>query len=151
MENKRHKVWIDRFQTSISIRIAFYFVIYQVFVWAAFLIGRYINDMFLDIAGEGATGFLILFTVVTSVTLGVLFIRDALAHTHRLVGPLHRLRKTIQAIAAGEELEPLQLRKDDYLQELKEEFNEMLTALEQRGAIQLKTSSPVDCLTSAAK
>jgi len=36
------------------------------------------------------------------------------------------------------------LRKDDYLHELRDEFNEMLRVLENRGAIQLKTSDKAD-------
>jgi nitrogen fixation/metabolism regulation signal transduction histidine kinase len=72
------------------------------------------------------------------VILGLLFIYDAMRLAHRIVGPLYRFRKTIQAINAGEELDLMALRKDDFLQDMKDDFNEMLKVLEQRGAVVLK-------------
>jgi hypothetical protein len=36
----------------------------------------------------------------------------------------------------------MRLRKDDFLQELKDDFNEMLKALEQRGGVVLKQDEP---------
>src|SRR5437870_53332 len=65
---------------------------------------------------------------------------DAVKCTHRVVGPLYRFQRTIKDITAGEEVELVRLRTDDFLQEMKEEFNEMLKALEQRGAISVKPS-----------
>ena len=47
-----------------------------------------------------------------------------------------------QAIREGDEVELIRLRKDDYLQELRDEFNDMLKALEQRGAVAVK--APAD-------
>ena len=58
--------------------------------------------------------------LVSVLLLGILFILDAVKLTHRVVGPLYRFRKTIQALAAGEEVDPVTLRKDDFLQEMKE-------------------------------
>jgi nitrogen fixation/metabolism regulation signal transduction histidine kinase len=69
------------------------------------------------------------------------FIYDAVHLTHRVVGPLYRFRQVIRAVTSGEEVALIQLRKRDYLGEMKDEFNEMLKALEQRGAVVLKTTS----------
>ncbi len=77
---------------------------------------------------------------VTATLLAALFIYDAILFAHRIVGPLYRLRVTMRAITEGKELGLMQLRKDDFLQELKDEFNEMLRALEQRGAVVLTTT-----------
>jgi hypothetical protein len=57
------------------------------------------------------------------------------------VGPHYRFRKYLKAIVDGEELTLMTLRNDDFLQELKDQFNEALKALEQRGAVTLKTSA----------
>jgi nitrogen fixation/metabolism regulation signal transduction histidine kinase len=76
---------------------------------------------------------------VVVVALGVLFIYDAVKTAHRIVGPLSRFRQTIKAITSGDELELIRLRQGDYLQEMKDELNEMIKVLEQRGAVVMKT------------
>ena len=40
--------------------------------------------------------------------------------SHRFVGPLFRFRKCVQAIIEGDEMTLMRLRKDDFLQELKD-------------------------------
>jgi hypothetical protein len=80
-------------------------------------------------------------TRIAIVTLGVLFICDALRLAHRVVGPIFRFRQAIQAVTAGGEVELVGLRQDDFLQDLKTEINDMLRALEQRGAITLKKAA----------
>jgi hypothetical protein len=65
-------------------------------------------------------------------------ILDALRFAHRLVGPLYRFRKTIQAIATGEEVEPVKLRKGDLLLDFQDDFNAMLRYLEHQGYVVLK-------------
>jgi hypothetical protein len=61
--------------------------------------------------------------------------------SHRLVGPLVRFRKTMQDIAAGEVVRPIKLREDDYLTEMRDDFNQMLESLQKRGVPVL---APVD-------
>jgi nitrogen fixation/metabolism regulation signal transduction histidine kinase len=72
------------------------------------------------------------------VLLGLFAIYEAIIFTHRVVGPIVRFRKTVQAIIAGEEVDLVRLRNGDFLLELRDEFNEMLRILEQRGAVTLK-------------
>jgi hypothetical protein len=138
MSEKRKKIWIDRLQTTLSIRIALYFVIYQGTVWPLIYLGRAITRSTASLMGETAAAYYWVFLVTVVLVLGYLFILDSIKMTHRLVGPLYRFRKTIQAITAGEGPELVQLRNGDYLQEMKDELNAMLNALEQRGAIAIK-------------
>ena len=140
MHNLRKKVWIDRFQTDLIWRIALYFVFYQLAVWSFVFIHRATSHALGDILGERPVGFLFLFGAVGVCFVGFLFILDAVRFAHRIVGPIFRFRKMVQALAAGEEMEYMRLREGDHLQELKDEFNEMLKALEQRGAVTLKES-----------
>ena len=140
MRHKRKKVWIDRFQTNLSIRMAIYFLLYQAGVWALFGISDRVNVMG-ESAGWSSNSTLFLLTPLVAIGLGALFIFDAIKETHRIVGPLYRFRKTIQAVTAGEEVTLVGLRNGDHLQELKDEFNAMLQALEQRGAITLKAAN----------
>jgi hypothetical protein len=67
---------------------------------------------------------------------------DAVRFAHRLVGPLYRFRKTIQAIAAGEQVALVQLRRGDLLVDFQNDFNAMLEHLEQQGYVLLKKPEP---------
>jgi hypothetical protein len=139
VREKRKKIWIDRFQTYLSVRLAVYFLLYQVAVWALFWI-----DARMTTLGD-ATGLIpsygFVLTPVVAVGLGMLFIYDAVKLTHRIVGPLYRFRVTVRAITAGEEVRIVGLREGDHLQELKDDLNEMLRALEQRGVITIKAAA----------
>ncbi len=137
---KRKQIWIDRFQTYLSLRLAAYFVLYQIAVWSIKGIEGGLGFALERVAGQEAAAHCSTFAVIVVVTMGLLFIFDAMRLAHRLVGPLYRFRKTIQAIAAGEEVVPIRLRRDDFLHDLQDEFNEMLAYLEQRGAVTLKSA-----------
>jgi nitrogen fixation/metabolism regulation signal transduction histidine kinase len=67
---------------------------------------------------------------------------DAIHFSHRLVGPLVRFRRTIQAIGAGEAVRPIKLREGDYLTELRDDFNQMLDHLQKQGVPVLKPVDP---------
>jgi hypothetical protein len=137
VKEQRRKIWIDRFQTYLSLRIAIYFVFYQVAVWCLVAVELRVNSF--DAAQAGpASHFGSMATRIAVVTLGVLFICDALRLAHRVVGPIFRFRKAIQAVTAGEEVDLVGLRQDDFLQDMKNEINDMLRALEQRGVLTIK-------------
>ena len=67
---------------------------------------------------------------------------DAIKFTHKLVGPLVRFRQTIRDVAEGKPVQPIRLRKDDMLTEMRDEFNAMLESLQKRGVPVLKPLSP---------
>jgi sensor histidine kinase YesM len=141
VRQKRKKVWIDRFQTTLSVRLAFYFLLYQVTIWALFTIDSRVASLG-DSVGSAASAYGFVLTPVITIGLGLLFIYDALKESHRFVGPLNRFRKTIQAVTAGEDIRLVSLRDGDQLQEMKDDLNAMLRALEQRGAITLRGAVP---------
>ena len=138
MSQKRRKIWIDRFQTYLSLRLALYFVLYQAALWSVVLVERGVRQMIGDAWPEVTT---VVFVCLASaaVFLGLLFIYDAIVFSHRLVGPLVRFRSVIRAIAAGDEVAPVNLRHGDFLQELKDDVNDMLRALEERGVLKIKS------------
>jgi hypothetical protein len=139
VHSKRRKVWIDRFQTTLSIRLAIYFLLYQVALWVVFFINGRLTALGESMGWTGPSCGMIL-TPVVAIGLALLFIFDAVHETHRVVGPLYRFRKTIQAVTNGEEIALIKLREGDYLQDLKDDLNAMLRALEQRGAVHLSAS-----------
>jgi sensor histidine kinase YesM len=140
VKEKRKKIWIDRFQTQLFLRTTMYFLVYQACVWAMVSIERSLHPGLLRTLGPEPASFVFLFLVAIALFIGFLFTWDAIHHAHRIVGPLYRFRKTIQAIKNGEEVELIVLRKGDMLLEMRDDFNEMLKALESRGAIIIKSS-----------
>lgn len=139
MADQRRKIWIDRFQTVLFWRIAFYFVFYQAAVWSLVVIEWNTFNTLESLFGTTMALNFMIFMAVVVVGVGILFIYDAIKVAHRIVGPLVRFRKAFQAIRDGDEVELIKLREGDHLQELRNEFNEMLKVLEERGAIVIKT------------
>jgi hypothetical protein len=134
--DKRRKVWIDRFQTRLSLRLCSYFVLYQVAIWSLFWMGERLADQ-PDAASSPVAFFGSLLAPIAAIALGIVFIHDAIKVTHRVVGPAYRFRKTIESITAGEEMRLIKLRDGDELQDFKDDINAMLVELEKRGAITL--------------
>jgi nitrogen fixation/metabolism regulation signal transduction histidine kinase len=67
---------------------------------------------------------------------------DTICFSHRLVGPLVRFRKTMQAIANGEAVRPIKLREGDYLEDLRDDFNKMLEYLQKEGVPIMRPADP---------
>jgi hypothetical protein len=152
MSEQRKHIWIHPFQTGLLIRIAAYCVLYQVAAWALFSLFEYFDAGIKTLGAQS--------TLVSNVPLRTLLILlflvppmavDALRFAHRLVGPLYRVRQTIQAIAAGEPVALVQMRKGDLLFDLQDDFNLMLGTLEQQGYVVLKApGAPVNSETPQA-
>jgi nitrogen fixation/metabolism regulation signal transduction histidine kinase len=138
--SKRKKIWIDRFQTYLVVRIAVYCVLFQAAVWALAMIDRTVGGALETFVGADAATYCYLIAFVGIAVMTISAIYDAMKFAHRLVGPLVRFRHTVRAIAAGEEIELVRLRDGDFMQDLKDDFNTMIIALEQRGAITLKAA-----------
>jgi hypothetical protein len=143
MKGKRERIWVDRFQTRLSIRIVVYFLVYHAVVLSLILVGWDLWGACQNTLGPEAAGYVVGIGVTLFAYVVLLFLYDAMTFSHRVVGPLYRIRKMIQAVTTGEAVERLQLRKGDFLQELKDDLNEMLQSLEQRGAVVLKSGEPV--------
>jgi hypothetical protein len=136
VRHKRTKIWIDRFQTTLSIRLAAYFLLYQSALWALYFINGRLHVL-AESVGWAGPSYGVILTPLVAIGLGLLFIFDAVRETHRVVGPIYRFRKTLQAVTNGDEVALVKLRQRDHLQDLKDDLNVMLRALEDRGAIRL--------------
>jgi hypothetical protein len=144
VKEKRKKIWIDRFQTALFLRIVAYFLGYQLAVWALVLLENRLTQGLGWLLGPGVAGVCLIFLTGVVVLVGLLSAYDAVKYAHRIVGPLVRLRQSIKAVTAGDTLDLLAFRNGDLLADLKDEFNEMLKVLEQRGAVTLKGSESQD-------
>jgi methyl-accepting chemotaxis protein len=142
MSEDRKKVWIDPFQTQLSNRIAAYLAVFFV-VFVNLLFGwRLIAEgpvdpwrQFIETLYANLPVFIVLLFLVPVLAW------DTIRMSHRLVGPLVRFRKTMEAIADGEPVRPIKLRDGDYLTDLRDEFNRMLESLQKRG---VPVMMPVD-------
>jgi nitrogen fixation/metabolism regulation signal transduction histidine kinase len=139
-DKHRKRIWIDSFQTALMIRIAAYLFVYQAAVWAFNAFCDQINNAAASIGAEwtflassAVRSVLVLLFVVPLLTL------DAIRFAHRLVGPLYRFRKAVRSVAAGEPVALIQLRQGDRLLDFRDEFNLMLHALEEKGAVVIDT------------
>jgi hypothetical protein len=147
VSNQRKRIWIDRFQTRITLRILFYCVVYQLSLWMIITaLQMYVQS--LDTLSGQPTQLTLWALVPILAFLGLITI-DAVRYMHRLVGPMYRFRKTIQAITAGEPVDPVQLRRHDFLQDIMKDFNDMLNVLEQKGVVVIKDRQMVNEVVGA--
>jgi methyl-accepting chemotaxis protein len=143
-DNQRTKIWVDQFQTKMTLRIAAYLVVFLVVLFNFLLAWR------LWVEGPGNISEQMLRMVldympvwICLVVLVPVMAWDAVRFSHRLVGPLVRFRRTFQDVAQGEPVRLIKLRKDDHLTDLRDDVNEMLEALQRRGIPVLKPNDPV--------
>jgi hypothetical protein len=137
--NERKRIWVEHFQTMLALRIAGYFVVFVLvfinclFAWRLLREGPSdVVQQFIDMLLDYAPVFICL------ALLTPIICWDAIRFTHRLVGPLVRVRRTMISIAERELVPPIKLREGDYLTEFRDEFNAMLESLEARGISVLK-------------
>jgi hypothetical protein len=143
MSEERKKIWVDSFQTKLSLRIGGYLVVFFLVFCNLLFVWKMIEEgpvdpaqQFLDTMRSNLP------VIVCLLVLVPVMAWDTIRFSHRLVGPLVRFRKTMQAIAQGEAVRPIKLRDGDYLTELRDDFNQMLDELQKRGVPVIKPSDP---------
>lgn len=143
MKNKRHKIWIDTTQTKIMVRIAAYFVIMQVTLIGSWLIFQQFFTTVSLALGTDLFTFNLVFLTGICLIPALLFLYDILKMGHRIVGPIYRFRKTVQAIAGNQEVSFVRLRKDDYFVDFQDDLNRMIKMLADRGVIRLRDETQI--------
>jgi sensor histidine kinase YesM len=143
MGEERKKVWIDPFQTKLTLRIASYLGVFLfvfanlLFAWKMWREGPVAPlTQLIETLEANAPAFVLLLILVPVMAW------DTIRFSHKLVGPLVRFRKTMQDVADGEPVRPIKLREGDYLTEMRDDFNRMLEELQKRGANVLKPADP---------
>jgi hypothetical protein len=150
-KNRRSRVMVNQFQGKLLWRFVMYWLIYQVSMW---------NFMFCwQLLGEGHGNPLEQYYRFVGVNypglfcLAILvpfFAWDAMRLTHRVAGPIYRFRQTILSITSGEPVRRIKLRDGDHLNEVADDINEMLDALEERGAITIDRAPGKTLLVASA-
>lgn len=137
-DDRKH-VWIHSFQTRLTLRIAGYLAIFLLvlgnFLFAWKLIAAGLEDPAEQLVEMFFTYLPVLICLLVLVPV---IAWDAVRFTHRLVGPLVRLRRTMQDITAGTPVPVMKFRQGDYLDEVRDDFNAMVESLQRRGVSVLK-------------
>lgn len=122
-------------QGSILARCAGYWFFYNLFLWhvmfAYAVIGyqgelafggtpRTFWDLYADFTRQHYT------MLVCSVAVLPVLLWDAMHMSHRIAGPLVRLKNDLNRLGRGEHVAPIQLRKEDLLQDVIGSFNALL-------------------------
>jgi hypothetical protein len=68
--------------------------------------------------------------LLTSLVLVPLIMFDVVALSNRFVGPLLRMRRSMRALAAGQEVEPIHFREKDFWRDVAQEFNLVVARIE---------------------
>jgi hypothetical protein len=138
MSEMRKKIWIDKFQTHLFWLFVLYAIMYQAVAIGLLLCWQMMGRLFQLVFGEEASLGLYIACPAALTMLSLIFIYDSVKYLHRIVGPLYRFRQTLKAVQSGEPVALVELRKGDYLGEMKDELNDVLKLLEQRGMIEIK-------------
>ncbi len=141
----RKRVWVDPFQTRLTMRIAAYLGLFLVVLVNFLFAWRLLTEGVHDPAGQFVAMLRDFLPVgICLLVLVPVMAWDAIRFTHRLVGPLVRFRRTMQSIAEGKMVRPIKLREGDYLTDLRDDFNRMLDGLQRRGVEVLQPGAPAE-------
>jgi len=91
------------------------------------------SDSIGDLHGQQIWWYLQLNLLASALLLPAILL-DLLRLSHRWVGPIFRLRASLQALNRGETVEPIAFRDGDFWQELAGEFNQTAEELQRRRA-----------------
>jgi hypothetical protein len=125
-------------------RIVVYCLVCEFAVWGMLMLWERLAALGETVTGESVYSSTLMRGLLVLIFLTPILVMDAAKFTHRLVGPLYRFRKTIQAMAADEAVELVHLRKGDMLQDMKDEFNAMLRLMEQKGYVLVKSPNAAE-------
>ncbi len=94
------------------------------------------------LANEAATqdaeltslGWLFLSLAVFVLVSSAITLYQGVKHSHRIAGPMYRIKDSLRQIAAGDRDHRIKIRDGDYLSEIVDEMNATLDALQRDGS-----------------
>lgn len=131
-DNKRSsRLYVDKkVQGALAHRVIFHFIM---FIFVGAMVGlflQFLSDPFKPIGTHLSTFWSQSGPyVIAMLCMLPVFIKDTVALTHRMAGPIVRLRGHIRAITDGDEVGPLKFRDGDFFNDVPDLFNEMVSAL----------------------
>ena len=149
---RRRKLFVDRaVQGALIGRALSYWVACLLFVTVPLCIGRvYAHPDQFIFQQFGALWKQFGPVLTCAVLMLPLVVYDLLQLTNRFVGPLVRLRREMQRLAAGERVRPLRFRKGDFWQDLTIHFNRLVERCEQTAVEPRPAAPPRDAVQQPA-
>lgn len=129
---QRNSLYVDtKVQGALARRVIFHFVMFVVVGATVGLFLQFLSDPFKPMrmhlrAFWSQSGPY----VIAMLCMMPVFIKDTIALTHRMAGPIIRLRHHIRSLARGEEVDDLRFREGDFFSDLPPLFNDMVTTLQ---------------------
>ncbi len=127
-KRSRSRLWIDRqIQGALAMRVMLHWCVFAFVACFVTLIFQFIADPFQPFSAKlqniwrNQGPFLL-----TIILLLPAFAYDTIKLSHRFAGPILRLRKSLRAIAQGEEIQRVQFRDNDFWRGLAEDFNTLI-------------------------
>lgn len=78
---------------------------------------------------------------LVSIVMLPAFIWDTIKLTTRFAGPIHRLRTALKQVASGEKIKPIKFRHGDFWNEIANNFNRAVGAVDQTHAADAATQT----------
>jgi hypothetical protein len=134
--HQRRHLFIDR---PLQVALLFRALLY----WAVCLMAQLLMVFFFAIVSSSSDDFLangpqlwfhLQLSVVASLVLLPVILLDLLKLSHRWVGPISRLRKSLSALSRGESVPPIRFRGGDFWQELASDVNVVAAELSRQRA-----------------
>jgi hypothetical protein len=127
-KHARRRIFVDpKVQGALVLRVAFYWVVSLITITLMLLCWRILTgppQMFSTHAGfmwaQYGPALIASFVIVPLVMI------DIIRMSNRLVGPILRLRRSMRALATGEEVRPIHFREGDFWKEFADEFNSVV-------------------------
>lgn len=125
-------------QGRLMVQIGVYWVLYHFFLWFALFVFRYADHrVTASMSGSSLSlqdlygQFVRDYYPVVICALGSLpiVLIDMMKLTHRVAGPLVRVRQALRDVTAGKRIAPLKFRKGDLLVDLEDDFNKCFDKL----------------------
>lgn len=133
IKQARKQLFIDpKVQGALVLRVALYWVVCLMTITLMLLCWRILTGparMFYTHFGE--MWFHFGPALIASFLLLPLVIVDIVRLSNRFAGPLIRLRRSMRALAQGEDVRPIHFREGDFWREFADEFNAVLARVEQ--------------------
>jgi methyl-accepting chemotaxis protein len=140
-KNYRKKILIDPLQTRFALYSLLIFSIAVAGIWLEF-VGAFKNIRELIVATDPVSPVLIplknasaflsrMILLKLGLLMGGIWLA-AIVISHRIVGPLYRLRECLKKVGAGDFSTRMNLRKGDAFQDIAKLFNEMMETLNRK-------------------
>lgn len=143
---QRRRLFIDRpIQVAVLLRTALY--------WAMSTMAQILMVLFFGIIASSQDEFPSLhpqvmwhlqITLLASLVLLPILLRDVLKLSHRWVGPVYRLRAALRTLSRGEVISEVKFREGDFWHELADDLNAVAAELERARTVNVEATAPVN-------